>query len=288
MTDTIRGTGQGAAESVAENFLAAWNAIAVGYDRECTPTHMDVSREALHHAGLQSGMTFLDVAAGSGALSIPALRLGARVLATDYSSVMLECLAKRAAGEGLSIETRVMDGQALTLQNDKFDIVGSQFGVMLFPDMPRGISEMTRVVRPGGRVLVIALGDPTQVEFFSFFIRAIKVVRPEFDGPPSDDAPLPFQLQDPERLRHELTKAGLKSVGIELTTQHHRFKTGRQMWDWVVSSNPVAETILGRLNLSEGERGGIREALEHLLRERAGGEDSATLKVPINIGIGTK
>src|SRR6187200_1868318 len=111
----------------------AWDRIAEGYNRSVTPSHMWLGNEGLRRVGLHSGMRFLDVAAGSGALSIPAARLGAEVLATDQSPVMLELLAARAREEGLIIETRVMDGHALELPDSRFDVVGSQFGVMLFP-----------------------------------------------------------------------------------------------------------------------------------------------------------
>src|SRR5262249_3488672 len=156
-------------------------------------------------AELRRGMRFLDVAAGSGALSIPAARIGAQVLATDQSSVMLDLLGKRARDEGLGIETRVMDGHALEFDDNSFDMAGSQFGVMLFPDMPKGIREMARVVKPSGRVLIIVYGDPHRIEFLAFFVDAIQSARPDFTGPPMDPPPLPFQLQDPERLRNELT-----------------------------------------------------------------------------------
>jgi ubiquinone/menaquinone biosynthesis C-methylase UbiE len=63
---------------------------------------------------------------------------------------MLERLERRAREEGLGVETRVMDGHALELDDDSFDIAGSQFGVMLFPDMPRGISQPARVTKPAG------------------------------------------------------------------------------------------------------------------------------------------
>ena len=157
------------------------------------PRRCGLGNEGLRRAELRPGMRFLDVAAGSGALSIPAARLGAQVLATDQSPVMLELLSARARDEGLDIETRVMDGHALELDDDSFDMAGSQFGVMLFPDMPKGISEMARVVKPGGRVLMNVYGDPHKIEFFGFFVRAIQSVRPDFDGPAdgSSAAPLP-------------------------------------------------------------------------------------------------
>ncbi|MGB7291802.1 MAG: methyltransferase domain-containing protein [Thermodesulfobacteriota bacterium] len=266
----------------------AWDQIAPGYDRSTTPTHMWLGSEGLRRAGLRKDMRFLDVAAGSGALSIPAARLGGEVLATDQSPVMLKLLNERARKEGLNIETRVMDGHALELDENSFDMAGSQFGVMLFPDMPKGIREMVRVVKPGGRVLISAYGDPHQIEFLGFLIGAVQSVRPDFNGPPMDPPLLEFQLADPRRLHEELCAAGLKGVEVETITESLEFTSGRALWDWLVSSNPVVETVLGTLNLTNDERGVIKEALETMARERAGKSGVARLTNPINIGIGTK
>jgi ubiquinone/menaquinone biosynthesis C-methylase UbiE len=266
----------------------AWDKIAPGYDATVTPTHIDLGTEGLRRAGLRPGMRFLDVAAGSGALSIPAARLGAEVLATDQSPVMLALLTQRARQEGLNIQTCVMDGHALDLDDSAFDVVGSQFGVMLFPDMPRGIREMARVTRPGGRVLMNVYGDPRRIEFFGFFVRAIQSVRPDFTGPPLNPPPLPFQLQDPLRLRSELTAAGLKDVTVEMTAESMEFASGAELWDWIVRSNPITEAVLASVNLTNDERGTVRQALEGMVRERAGGSSIASLTSPINIGIGTK
>jgi hypothetical protein len=147
---------------------------------------------------------------------------------------------------------------------------------------------MARVVRPGGRVLMNVFGDPHRIEFFEFFVRAIQTVRPGFEGPPMDPPPLPFQLQDPERLRRELTIAGLKKVSVETTTETMQFHTGKELWDWLISSNPVAEILLAELDLTSDERGAIRDALHPLVRERSEGNGPAVLTSPINIGIGTR
>ncbi len=266
----------------------AWDRVATGYDRTNTETQMWLGNDGVGRVGLRAGARFLDVASGSGALSIPAARIGAEVVAVDQSTVMLKLLRGRADKEQLKIETRVMDGHALAFDDDSFDVAGSQFGVMLFPDMPKGIREMARVIRPGGKVLVIAYGDPHRIEFLGFLVEAVRSVRPDFDGPPMDPPPLPFQLSDPERLRHELAAAGLKEVGVDTIIESTTFTTGEELWDWIVWSNPIVEEVLEHLDLTDSERGIICQTLDRMVHERRKDGGSAALTNPINIGIGTK
>ena len=177
---------------------------------------------------------------GTGGLSLPAARLGAQVLATDWSPAMIERFEARVREEGLTnAEGRVMDCHALDLPDDSFDVTGSQFGVMLVPDQPRALREMVRVTKPGGRVLVIAYGSPAELEFLQFFIGALKAVAPEFPGLPDDPPPLEFQVADPEVLRRRLTDAGLKDVRVERTAERPTFRSGQEMWDWVLYGNPI-------------------------------------------------
>jgi ubiquinone/menaquinone biosynthesis C-methylase UbiE len=271
-----------------EDTRAAWDKIAPGYDKTNTPTQMWLGNESLRRAELCEGVRFLDVAAGSGSLSIPAARRGAHVLATDQSPIMLELLQARARKEGLNIETRVMDGQALELDDNSFDMAGSQFGVMLFPDMPKGVREMARVVQPGGRVLINAYGNPHKIDFFGFLVGAVQSVRPDFNGPPMDPPPLEFQLSDPDRLNKELTAAGLKDIKVETITETTQFQTGKELWNWIVWSNPIVEMVLGSLSLTKDERHVIQQTLEKTVRERARDSGAAKLTNPINIGTGTK
>jgi ubiquinone/menaquinone biosynthesis C-methylase UbiE len=264
----------------------AWDSIATGYDRFVTPTHIGLGDEAVRRAGVGAGKRFLDVAAGSGALSIPAARLGAQVVAIDISPTMVERLAARAAEEGLAdVEAQVMDGHALAFEDDTFDVSGSQFGVMLFPDLPRAVGEMARVTKPGGRVLLVVFGPPAQVEFLGFFIGAIQAVVPGFNGLPLDPPPLPFQVADPEKLRQALANAGLKDVSVETTTETLEFESGEQMWDWVVNSNPIGAMLVADLTAEQGAQ--VRERLNGMLRERSGGSGPAVLTNAIHIGLGT-
>jgi ubiquinone/menaquinone biosynthesis C-methylase UbiE len=266
---------------------AAWSELAHGYDSYVTPTHLWLGSEGIERAGLKAGESFLDIAAGSGALTIPAARRGASVVATDVSPAMLDQLAKRAADEGLpGIQTRVMDGHALEFAEDSFDVAGSQFGVMLFPDLPRALRQMRRVVKPGGRVLITAYGPPARIEFLTFFLGAVKAVVPEFAGLPGDPPPLEFQIADPEILRARLEEAGLASVRIETVTETLRFGSAGDFWAWIASSNPIGARLVA--SLSAEQQATTREVLSGMLRERANGSDHAELTNPVNIGVGIK
>lgn len=265
---------------------AAWDNIAAAYDDFTTPNNMPLAEEVFRLAGLRPNMRFLDVAAGSGALSIPAARLGAQVMAVDFSPTMIERLHRRAREEGLSnLEGRVMDGHALELEDDSFDIAGSQFGVMLFPDLPRALGELVRVTRTGGRVLMVAFGAPAHAEFLTFFLGAMRAVVPDFTGLPTDPPPLPFQVADPRVLRQRLAEVGLNDIQVETVNHRMEFMSGSHLWDLVTSSNPIGAGMVA--GLTDEQRTEVQNVLDGMLRERSGG-GPAILNNEVNIGMGTK
>ncbi len=103
-----------------------------------------------------------------------------------------------------------------------------------------------------------------------------------------DPPPLPFQLQDPEKLGQELGKAGLKDIRVETITEKLEFQSGRQLWDWLTNSNPIVGMVLAELNLTEAQTAKVRQALDDMIDKRSGASGPAVLTNPINIGIGTK
>ncbi len=101
---------------------------------------------------IHPGERVLDVAAGSGNAALAAARRGAQVTATDFVPQLLEAAARRAQVEGLPLDTREADAQALPFADGEFDVVLSTFGVMFAPDQQRAADELQRVCRPGGRI----------------------------------------------------------------------------------------------------------------------------------------
>lgn len=272
--------------SELEATRTGWNAVAPGYDEHVTP-RWALGEEALDLAGLGPNVRFLDVACGSGALALPAARRGARVTAVDLSPVMIDRLRARANEEGLdNVHARVMDGHALDFEDGSFDMVGSQFGVMLFPDLPRALREMVRVTRSGGDVFMVVYGPPEEIEFLTHFLPAMKAVVPDFEGLPSDPPPLPFQVSEPGVLRDRMKTAGLRDVQVASTVERLEFETGDDLWNWVTSSNPI---VIGMVeDLSEEQRRRVRQELDGMLAERSGGEGPTVLECTVHVGIGMK
>lgn len=275
------GAGEGTPEIPG---VEAWDAIADGFDRYTTTLNLGLGEVAVRRLGLQPGDRFLDVASGSGSLAIPAARRGAEVLAVDYAPGMIDGLEARARAEGLgNLEGRVMDGQDLELDDDTFDAAGSQFGVMVFPDLPRGLREMVRVTRSGGRVMMVVFGPPMESEFFGFTLGALKAAIPEFPGLPTDPPPLPFQVADPRKLRKEMTDAGAESVRVETLRHGVEFESGRHLWNVFTNSNPIGTQLVG--NLPEEGKAAAVEILDGMIRERSGG-GPAVLENVVHIAVG--
>jgi SAM-dependent methyltransferase len=101
---------------------------------------------------LRPGSKVLDVAAGNGNATLAAARRWCEVTSTDYVPALLRRGRERAAAEGLSIEFREADAEALPFADASFDVVMSTFGVMFTPDQDKAAAEMLRVCRPGGKI----------------------------------------------------------------------------------------------------------------------------------------
>ncbi len=111
-----------------------------------------VAESLAEAADIRANERVIDIAAGNGNASLAAARRFARVTSTDYVPALLEKARARAAAEGLSIDFREADAEALPFPDASFDVALSTFGAMFTSDHARCASEMLRVVRPGGRI----------------------------------------------------------------------------------------------------------------------------------------
>jgi demethylmenaquinone methyltransferase/2-methoxy-6-polyprenyl-1,4-benzoquinol methylase len=114
-------------------------------------------RRATVSAVVQPGDKVLDACCGTGDLAVAALRAGATVIGLDFSERMLE-RARRKSSEIVWVQA---DAQQLPFEDASFDAATVGFGVRNLDDLERGLGELRRVLRPGGRVAILEITKPS-------------------------------------------------------------------------------------------------------------------------------
>ncbi len=173
-------------------------------------------------AALSPGGRALDVATGTGDLAIElARRVGpsGTVIGSDFSEAMLE----RARQKEPALEWEQGNALALPYPDDSFDAATVGFGARNFSDLPQGLSEMARVVRPGGRVVVLEITTPTRPPlstFFSLWFDRVVPLIGRLTGESQAYTYLPSSVKrfpGPQSLGAILHDAGLRDVRWILT-----------------------------------------------------------------------
>jgi SAM-dependent methyltransferase len=140
-----------------------------------TPTALfttPVAAQLVKFAAINPGEKVLDVATGTGVVAITAARAGAKVTGLDLTPPLLEEAKRNAQIAAVDVEWKEGDAEALPYPDASFDVVTSQFGHMFAPRPELAISEMRRVLKPGGRV-AFATWPPEHVvgRIFGFVAR---------------------------------------------------------------------------------------------------------------------
>jgi len=171
-------------------------------------------RRAVDLAAVGPGSKVLDVATGTGDLAIEAASRGAEVVGSDFSEKMLE----RARAKAPHIRFEQADALALPYPDDAFDAATVGFGARNFADLDRGLAEMVRVVRPGGRVVVLEITRPQRPPlswfFRLWFDRAVPLLG-RLAGDPDAYSYLPESVRSfpsPEGLAAIMDRAGLTGI----------------------------------------------------------------------------
>jgi len=188
----------------------AWDRWGEVIDRWLAPA----TEVMLDMAGIRNGSRVLDVAAGAGGQSLAAARRagdGGSVLATDISPNLLDFAARRAREAGLSnVETAVLDGEQLDVEEGSFDAVISRVGFIYFPDQHAAFDGFRRALRPGGRLAGIVYSTPEANGFFSV---PIAVIRRRAQLPaPAPGQPGPFSFGAPGVIEAAYERAGFTDI----------------------------------------------------------------------------
>lgn len=205
-------------DAIKAGLRTQWNDAAAGWDAHSPQirTWLRGATDAMiAMAGVRTGMTVLDVAAGAGDQSLDlAERVGPHgsVLATDLSPVLVALARERARAATLpQLRAEVADGEALPFAAGAFDAVVCRLGLMLFPDPLQGLREMHRALRPGGGACTLVFSTPDR----NPCLRILMATALRHAGLPAGDPFAPgslFSLARPGHIDALFKQAGFSEV----------------------------------------------------------------------------
>ena len=213
------------------------------------------------------GDRVLEIAAGPGDTGfkvIPRIVPGGQLISTDGTPKMVQAARRRAAELGLSdVEFAVEDAASLSLETSSVDGVLCRFGIMLVPEMERVSTEIARVLRPGAAA-VLAVWASTRVNpWMTAPGRA--ALELGYTEPPDPDAPGPFRLADPERLKVVIAAGGLVLEVVEEVPVTWVTDSLDEWWEATCDTSRMLTTLLSRLKTKEAVA--LRKGAERHLAE---------------------
>ena len=196
----------------------AWSKVAREYQQNIVPGFQPAAEALCRFAGIKSGDRVLDIACGPGTASMAAAALGAEVTGVDSAPGMI-ALARELAGSKRNLSFLEGDALQLPVLSQEFDAVVSSFGVIFAANAPRAVSEMGRVLVPGGRLGLLAwprtgaigryydlidrhitpLPSPHDPHKWGDLAQARQWLGSQFEGVTTADIEVPFEAPSPEK-----------------------------------------------------------------------------------------
>jgi demethylmenaquinone methyltransferase/2-methoxy-6-polyprenyl-1,4-benzoquinol methylase len=183
--------------------------------------HHQWRQRAVDRAEVGPGSDALDVCCGTGDLALELRRrIGAdgRVVGCDFSEPMLELARRKSGEEGLPVEFGWADALELPYGDEGFDAVTIGFGARNLSDLGRGLAEMARVLKPGGRLVILEITRPQReplASFYSLWFDRVVPVIGSFAGDSDAYSYLPNSVRtfpEPESLAAMMDEAGLREI----------------------------------------------------------------------------
>jgi SAM-dependent methyltransferase len=228
----------------------------------------DVGERVVERAGVETGMTVLDVACGTGNAAMPAARAGAGVTGLDLVPELLDAGREKGAAAGVEIEWVEGDAEELPFENAAFDRVFSTFGHMFAPRHGRVAEEMARVCRKGG---VIATCTWTPEGAVGDIFRATSAYMP----PPPDYAASPILWGSEDYVRERFAAA--TDFNFERHTNWVEWEAIEDFADFFMER--FGPLVTARNLLGDDRFGELREQIVSIW-EQWNEADDGTLRLP--------
>ncbi|MBA0884009.1 class I SAM-dependent methyltransferase [Flavobacterium undicola] len=211
--------------------------------------------------------TVLDVATGTGqpGISIAAKIGNGKIIFTDLAAGMLEIAEENARKAGIpNFETQVCDVSELPFADNSFDIISCRLGFMFFPDMQMAAKELTRVLKPGGRITTSVWSGPEK----NFWVTAIGgTINKNMEiAAPAEGAPGMFRCAKPGFIASIFKEAGLKNISE--TEVLGTLNCGTDETYWSMMTEIAAPFVAALSKADDAMRAKIKKEVSELINER--------------------
>lgn len=227
---------------MATNDVIFSGSIPEVYDRYMVPlVFAPYARVVGERAASFRPARILETAAGTGAVTEALHRAvrAADIVATDLNAPMLDRAARRIGSP--NVRFQIADAQSLPFDDESFDLVVCQFGVMFFPDKIRGHSEARRVLRDGGRYLLVIWDRVERNAATMVAAGAVADLVPGEAGRFYER--VPFRYHDVATIERDLTAAGFERIEIETVELRSRAASARDAAIALVQGTPMRTDI---------------------------------------------
>lgn len=257
-------------QEIREQQKTAWNTFSPGWKKWDVLT-MDFLRpmgdEIIRLLDPKGADVVLDIASGTGepGLTIATLLSGGKVVLTDLSEDMLQIAREKALSSGIkNSETLACDVCELPFADNTFDAVSCRFGFMFFPDMLLAAKEITRVLKPGGRMATAVWNGPEK----NFWITAMMgTITKNIALPaPPPAAPGMFRCAKDGLIAGLFSQAGLKNISQKEITGKMNCKTTDVYWSFMTEMVPPVAGALSKADAATRDK--IRSEVYQLVNEK--------------------
>jgi ubiquinone/menaquinone biosynthesis C-methylase UbiE len=250
-------------DEVREKQRDSWNKFSGGWKKWDQLT-MDFLRPVgmtiLESIPLKDHFRVLDIASGTGEPGLMAASIvkNGMVTGTDLSEEMVAIATENARKKGLkNFETKVCSADELPFPDESFDAVICRNGVMFFPDLDKAVTEIRRVLKPGGYFSASVFTAPEKNQWA---VTTMKVINKYVDMPSADpDAPGLFRCAKPGLMRNIVENAGFKNVQEKEVVFSLDVPTIDMYWSF--QTEVAAPVVVGLSKADDATRQLIRETV---------------------------
>ena len=228
----------------------SWNKFSAGWKKwdELTMSFLKpMGQKIIEFIKPEGSQTILDIASGTGepGLSIATMLNGGKVIMTDIAENMLAIAKENADARNiLNVETILTDVCNLPFDDKSFDSISCRFGFMFFPDMQMAANEMSRVLKPSGRIAISVWNIPEK----NFWVTAtMGTIKKHIDIPENPSgAPGMFRCCKPGLMKELFEKAGFKNIKEEEISSTLHCGTFDRYWSMMTEIGAPVNAALSK------------------------------------------